>query len=532
MVHDLLSNTTAALFVAITGGLLLGRIKLAGLSLGASGVIFAALLLGHLGYSIPAGVGPLGAVVFIYCVGLRAGPGFFRGFARQGRKMAMLAALVILLAAATAAIVARFVHLPVDLAAGMFAGALTSTPGLAAALERLPADSDAPVAYGVSYIIGLLAVVVFVQLLPRLLRQDLEQLGQSPEGEDQAESQIVRRLVEVANPAVTGKKLGDLLIIGESSCQVARVLRGNRLVPITSDLTLQGGEHLLLIGKEARLAALIPLLGKPSNKTDYVMDTERERRQVVVSSKNVVGKSLAKLELRTRFGITITRIQRHELEFVPAPQEEVEYGDALNVVGEPEGIERFAEFAGHRTRALHETDILSLGVGLTAGIILGMMKIVLGGKEFSLGIAGGPLFVGLILGHFGRIGPIVGHLPRAAEMLLMDIGLMFFLASAGTKAGGTLVPILREHGMILSAAGALVAFVPLIAGFWTARHVMKLNLLQILGGLCGGMTSTPGLGIITSKTDSDIPVISYAAAYPVALILVTVVAQSLVALLS
>jgi len=181
---------------------------------------------------------------------------------------------------------------------------------------------------------------------------------------------------------------------------------------------------------------------------------------------------------------------------------------------------------------LHETDILSLGVGLTAGIILGMMKIVLGGKEFSLGIAGGPLFVGLILGHFGRIGPIVGHLPRAAEMLLMDIGLMFFLASAGTKAGGTLVPILREHGMILSAAGALVAFVPLIAGFWTARHAMKLNLLQILGGLCGGMTSTPGLGIITSKTDSDIPVISYAAAYPVALILVTVVAQSLVALLS
>ncbi|MBP1599409.1 MAG: YidE/YbjL duplication, partial [Acidobacteria bacterium] len=261
MVHDLLSNTTAALFVAITGGLLLGRIKLAGLSLGASGVIFAALLLGHLGYSIPAGVGPLGAVVFIYCVGLRAGPGFFRGFVRQGRKMAMLAALVILLAAATAAIVARLMHLPVDLAAGMFAGALTSTPGLAAALERLPANSDAPVAYGVSYVIGLLAVVVFVQLLPRLLRQDLEQLGRSPEAEDQAESQIVHRLVEVANPAITGKKLGDLLIIGESSCQVARVLRGNRLVPITSDLTLQGGEHLLLVGKEARLATLIPLLG-------------------------------------------------------------------------------------------------------------------------------------------------------------------------------------------------------------------------------------------------------------------------------
>ena len=179
MVETLLGNSTFALFAVITAGLLLGRVKIAGLTLGSSGVIFTGLLLGHLGYQIPAAVGPIGVVVFIYCVGLRAGPGFFRGFARQGRKMAALAALVISLAAAATAIIAWIMRLPADLAAGMFAGALTSTPGLAAALERLPVSSDAPVAYGVSYIIGLLAVVLFVQLLPRLLGQDLEKLGRS-----------------------------------------------------------------------------------------------------------------------------------------------------------------------------------------------------------------------------------------------------------------------------------------------------------------------------------------------------------------
>jgi len=531
LVGTLLGNSTVALLVVITGGLLLGRVKIAGLSLGTSGVIFSALLLGYLGYGIPAGVGSLGLVVFIYCVGLRAGPGFFRGFARQGRDMARLAALVILLAAAAAVITARIVRLPADLAAGMFAGALTSTPGLAAALERLPEGSDAPVGYGISYIIGLLAVVVFTQLLPRLLRQDLERLGRSYQEKDQARSLISRRLVEVANPAVIGKKLSDLRIISESNCQIPRVLRGNRLVPVASDLTLQAGEHVLLVGKEAHLPALVQLLGRPSGNTDYLMDTERERRQVVVSSKNVVGKSLAQLKLRTLFGITVTRIHRHELEFVPTPEQEIEYGDALSVVGEPEKIERFLEFAGHRTRALHESDLLSLGVGLTAGVVLGMVKIDLGNKGFSLGIAGGPLLVGLILGHFGRIGPIAGRLPRAAQMLLMEAGLILFLASAGTEAGGTLVPVLREHGLRISAAGGLVAFLPLLTGYWVARHVLKLNLLQIVGGLCGGMTSTPGLGIITSKTDSDIPVVSYAAAYPVALILVTVFAQVVVALL-
>ncbi|MFH1573991.1 MAG: TrkA C-terminal domain-containing protein [Acidobacteriota bacterium] len=528
----LLNNTLVALFAVVTLGLLLGRVQVLGLSLGSSGVIFTALLLGHLGYRIPEGVGILGLAVFVYCVGLRAGPSFFRGFARQGKDMARLAAVLIALAAGVTWVVATIVEIPVDLAAGMFAGCLTSTPGLAAALERLPQGSDAPVAYGIAYVVGLVGVVLFVQLLPRLLREDLEQLGKSLSDADQAGSQIARQLVEVANPAVVGRKLSDLRIISESNCQIPRILRGTRLVPITSDFTLEAGEHVLLVGKEARLPAIVQLLGKPSEKTDYMMDTERERRQIVVTSRKVVGKSLAELKLRTLFGVTVTRIHRHDLEFVPRSEDAIDYGDALSVVGEPGRIDRLAEFAGHRARSYHETDLISLGIGITAGVILGMIRVDLGGKGVSLGIAGGPLFVALILGHFGRIGPVVGRLPRAAHMFLMDAGLVLFLASAGAEAGRTLMPVLLQHGLKLATAGVLVTFLPLILGFVVARYIMRLNLLQIIGGVCGGMTSTPGLGIITDKTDSDIPVVSYAAAYPVALILVTVFAQVVVSVLA
>jgi putative transport protein len=208
--------------------------------------------------------------------------------------------------------------------------------------------------------------------------------------------------------------------------------------------------------------------------------------------------------------------------------DEIEYGDALTVVGEPENIEKFSGFAGHRERTFYETDLISVGVGIIAGIILGLVSFDLGGKSFALGMSGGPLFVALILGHFRKIGPVKGHMPQASQMLLMEFGLVFFLAEAGVQAGHTIVSVIQQYGVELCYAASAVVLAPTIAGYLLGRFGLRMNLLQIIGGVSGGMTSTPGLGVITSKTDSDIPVVSYAAAYPVALILMTVFAQVLV----
>ncbi len=528
MLTFLLGNKLLCLIVVVTAGLLLGRVRLAGLSLGSSGVIFTALAMGHFGYAVPDGIGVLGLTVFVYCIGISAGPRFFRVFQRDGRALAIICVVLISAAASGAWGLSVAMSIPADLAAGVFAGALTSTPGLAAAMEALPQGSQAAVGYGIAYPFGVITVVLFVQLLPRLLRVDLSVLGAQLQSQEDQGRRIVRVLVEVCNPAILGRELSDLNAIPESNCQVARILDENRLVPVPANLVLAAGQRLLLIAREYRLPPVIDLLGRRDERADLLTDREGQCTHIVVTSSNIVGKTIDFLKLRSNRGVTITRITRHDVEFVPKRSDQIEYGDMLNTVGEPEDLESFAVFAGHRAKTFDETDLISLGVGITAGVILGSVQMSLGESTFSLGAAGGPLFVGLVLGHCGRIGPIKGHLPAAARMLMTEMGLTLFLAGAGVTAGRAVGGVIQSHGATLCVAAALTSLSPMLVGAIISRFVFRMNLLQTLGVVCGGMTSTPGLGALTAKTDSELPIISYAAAYPVALIIITIFAQLLV----
>lgn len=523
----LLGNRLLALFLVLTSGLVLGRINLAGLSLGNSAVIFTALGLGHLGYGIPDGLGTLGLVLFVYCVGIAAGPSFFRVFVQRGKKLALLGVALVLAGGLTAWLLARLLGLPTDLAAGVFAGAMTSTPALAAATEALPAGSHAAVGYGLAYPFGVVGVVLFVQLLPRLLSADLARLARES-GERDDSQQVSRALVEVLNPAVIGKELDELGFIAEAGCLVTRSLVGRELLPVSPDMPLEQGQHLLVIGRESDLRLVVEALGRRSERTDYILETEQHRMQIVATSRRVVGHTLAELRLRRTFNVSVARVSRHGVEYVPRSDTAIEYGEMLTVVGEPADLQRFAEAAGHRARAFDETNLISVGIGLTAGVLLGMVSFGIGGSSLSLGLAGGPLLVALILGHFGQVGPVVGHLPPASRMVLQELGLVFFLASAGVQAGGQIADVLRQHSATLLGAAAAVALLPMALGYLIARFVLRLDLLQILGAVCGGMTSTPGLGVITGKVDSEVPAVSYAATYPVSLILITVAARMLV----
>lgn len=517
------------LLIVLILGLMLGRVSIAGIALGSSGVIFIALAAGHFGYALPKGIGPVGLVLFIYSIGLSAGPSFFRAFRRHGAAMSLLAVTVVALGAIAAAGSCALLRVPVDLAAGVFTGALTSTPGLAAGLEALPPGSQAGVGYGVSYPFGLVGVVLFVHLVPRLLRVNITELRVDPQ--EYEDRRIVRVLVKVLNPAVIGKKLSELRYIQDSNCQVSRMLVGKRLVPIPADLVLEEGQHLLLIARAFRLPPIIYLLGERDEISDLFMDTEDQSQHIVVSSPRIVGKSLIELNLRSRFGVTVTRFIRHDIEFVPRLTDRIEYGDMLNVVGEPEALERFAEFAGHRVRTFDETDLISLGVGIALGVVIGVIEFGIGGRTVSLGLAGGPLLVALVLGHFGHIGPVKGHMPRAARMLLTEIGLMLLLADAGMAAGTHVGQVMQAHGLALCISAIVTMIAPMILGALFAHYVLHLPLLSILGGICGGMTSSPGIGAVTSKTDSEAPVVAYAAAYPVALIMMTVFVRIIVAVM-
>ncbi len=512
------------LFGVLLVGLLLGKVEIAKMSLGSSGVLFAALIAGHFGLPLPPSVGNLGLVLFVYCVGLAAGPKFFVMFRQQGKQFAILSTIIVALGALAAYGGAFLFGIPADLTSGLFAGALTSTPALAAAVNTAGHDSSVAVGFGIAYPFGVVGVVMLVQLLPRLLGQDVSTIHDDETGAS-GKRHINRMLVEIVNPVIVGRAPRDIPFIQNSNAAITRLLVDERLVPIDPDYVFQQGDHVVVVAENGIAASVTDLLGRRSDRK-FIMDAEFERQLVVVTAKSMLGRPLGEVKLLGQHGVVISRVTRQDVSFVPTAATVLQPADTLTVVGRQENVESFAKAAGHSPRALEITDIASMSFGIIIGILVGMIDIPLPtGGTLSLGLAGGPLMVALLLGHFGKLGPVRGYMPPPSRHLLTDIGLMFFLASAGVKAGGTFVEVLQQHGVSLFLAGMGATLLPMIAAYPIARYFLKLDLLSTLGGICGGMTSTPGLGAITAKTEAQSPVVGYAAAYPVALIFMTFAAQ-------
>ncbi|WP_269523344.1 aspartate:alanine exchanger family transporter [Coraliomargarita parva] len=516
------------LFAIIAAGLLFGNITIKGINLGSSGVLFTALLAGHLGYSIPGGVGTLGLVLFVYCVGIGAGGRFFASVAREGATLAKLALVIVVSGGLVTWAGAKLFHVPTDLAVGIFAGALTSTPALAAATEGLQGGSGVSIGYGIAYPFGVIGVVLFVQLLPRILKHDLDKIAAEHEGNQAKEDSVQNILVEVTNQNLFGKKIADSGVANLNACQVSRVYKNNQLMPLSYDDCFSEGQILMLVGRSKEINIAIDYLGHKSHR-NILKDVENERQQVLVTDRKIAGKTLRELAPLKTYGVVLTRITRLGLTFVPNASTVIESNDYLTAVGRSEDLNEFRKIVGHRSSAIDATDLLSLSAGMTLGIIAGLIPIGLpGSTPITLGLAGGPLFVSLILGHFGRVGRIYGHIPRPTRLLLQELGLVFFLANAGVKGGGSLAETVAAYGPMLFGLGMLVTIVPLLIAWPIARKLFKLDPLQCLGGICGGMTSTPALGAITAKTDSQVPVVSYVSAYPVALIVMIVIAKILI----
>lgn len=527
----LFDNSLFALFVVVGGGLLLGEISISGIKFGTSMVLLTALVAGHFGVELPPIIGSVGLVLFVYCVGIGAGGRFFRALAREGSALAKLSLGVTVLAAVLTVVVARGFGLPADLAAGIFAGALTSTPALAAADEAMRAGglhSNLVIGYGIAYPFGIIGVVLFVQVLPRLMRWNLDEPRPAP---GSAEGEIANVLVEVTNPALLGKPIAGSFILERHQCQVSRVLKENHLEPLSPDDVFAQSQRLLLVGERRELDDVVELIGRRAEGR-YALNTDRERRRLLVTRRDFAGRTLGEIDPVGHYGVVVTRITRLGLTFVPRRDTVIENLDVLTTVGMESNLAAFSEAVGHRESHMDATDLLSLSVGIAAGVLLGMIPWALpGSKPITLGMAGGPLIAGLLLGHFGRVGAIVGHIPRPTRLLLQELGLVLFLADAGLKGGEHLVETVRSYGAIVFVMGMAVTLIPMLCVIPLGRKILRLSPLQTLGGICGGMTSTPALGALTSKTEAQTPIISYATAYPVALVIMTVLAKIVVSVL-
>jgi len=518
----------------IVSGIGLGRLKLKGVGLGTSGVLFTALLFGHLHGAFPGSVaglpeivGSIGIVFFVYSVGLQAGPRFFKTFRAHGRHFVLLGLCMQLSAVLVAFVVAMVLGLRPAVAAGMFAGALTSTPGLAAAIDVLK-DPEVSVAYGLVYPFSVAVVVVFVQLLPRLIRLDMKAASEAAERVWKGPS-IAATWFEVRNPNCAGRTIADLGFPGISGAILSRLKRGDAFYPVMPDTRLELGDAVKAAGSASDQLLLETIFGPRiaegginENLSDFIA------REVFVSNPSIVGKTLAELALNGRYGLVLTRLWRQDIEFLPRGQMTLESGDLVRVVGPRPNVMRFIADFGTNDRRLNETDFFPLGLGMLAGLGLGMYPFSIGGMEFKLGLAGGPLFVALVAAHFGRIGAFSIRVPEAARWFTRELGLMLFLASAGVKAGEHLLPILRESGVQLIVAAIFIKLVPLTLGWWLTRW-QGVEPLSALGLLCGAVTSTPGLGAVSANAQSEAPALAYATVYPSALIGMLVFTQLLCA---
>lgn len=527
---NLMNHPVFVLFSVVALGLIIGRITLYGVSLGSAAVMFVALIYGHYGVTLSQTVTSVGLVLFVYCVGIGAGSRFFSTLKQSGVQLGIISCAVVAVGGIATAISASMLGISPSVAAGVFAGALTSTPGLAAAQEHFGNLSDqglVSAGYAIAYPFGVVGTVLFVQLWPRLRRKDLQKVGEQIESEQSQTQKIVPVLVKMTNPKFEGRTIHGLSILDHLHCRITRVMKKGVLVPIEHDTTFELNQLLWVVGREDDIEAMLDVLGERA-VAPVVINSDMERRTLVVTNRAFAKKTLSELRLLRDHGVSVSRIRRYEYEIIPNETTEISIGDQLVTVGNSENLEKFSKVVGHRPSVIDATDLLSLSLGMALGVMVGMVP--LGG--FKLGLAGGPLLVALLLGHFGRIGAVAGYVPRPTRLLLRELGLCLFLAGAGIKGGASFVATLQSQGAGIFVVGVIATLAPIVVGYMIATMIYKFNILTALGGVCGAMTSTPGLGAISSKTDSQAPILSYASAYPAALLLMVVGVNLLLAIMS
>lgn len=530
-------SAVVVLFSILALGCFLSRFEIRGIRLGTLGVLFPALAAGYAGYLVPREIMDLGLLLFVYSVGLQAGPRFFRTFRKQGLHFVIVGVAAVLAGTAVTLGLSAVMKFSPQLTIGLFTGGLSSTPAFAAAIDAfgrmgIKDCAEVAVGYGLTYPFGLIGVVLFVQFIPRLLKVDLdkevENMRQRLEAE---EPPLESKSYRVTNPNCIGKRVGELTIFSGSQANISRVFRSGLYIPFDPGFVLALGDVVTVVGGPNAMSVASILLGEET-VVEMPLDGTIVANDIEVTEDYVAGKQLGELRLREKFGITITRIRRNAVEFIPKGKTTIEIGDQLVVVGRRENVQKLGETIGANVRRLDETNMFPFLAGLAFGIILGYVPFHLSSRiQFSLGPAGGAFLMSLVLSHFGGIGRQRLYVPQAAKNLLRELGQMLFFAGAGTAAGATGIRVAMESGPSLVLVGAAISLVAMVAAFITASVIFRMNVLSSMGSVCGAMTTASALPKPDPRLHTDVPALSYATVYPAVLILNIVIVQILVQIL-
>lgn len=541
MIELLSESPLLLLFVVLAVGAPLGKIKIAGVNLGIASVLFTGLAIGSLSPDIklPAIIYEIGLVLFIYCVGISSGEQFFGNLRRKGWGENALAFSSILFAFLLVLLISIWSPLKYTYLAGIFAGSLTNTPALAASVEFIkgiiPADliestlAEPVVAYSVTYPIGVIGMILSIVLFQKLFKTSLKTSLEISEAE-----KITNATAIITNKEVIGKSIHVIKNTHLLNIVFGRIKREKASFLALDDVVLHSNDLVTIVGKPKEVEKAITLLGQTSEVNLEVDHQQLDVRRVFVSNHDIIGQSLIDLNLPHSMGIIITRIRRGDIDFLPNARTTLQFGDRVRILTGKKELTAASKFFGDSYAAQSEIDILTLGLGMAAGFLLGMIPIPLpGGITLKLGIAGGPLIVALLLGSINRLGNVVFVMPYSANHTIRQLGLVLFLAGVGTRSGYAFVTTITtsNESLYVFAFGALitcsVAFFFLLIG----HFFLKIPFPRLAGMLSGVQTQPAVLAFVNEQSKSDQPNIGYASVFPIATLTKIIFAQILLTLL-
>ncbi|WP_300728856.1 putative transporter [uncultured Bacteroides sp.] len=554
--QDLLTNPNSIAHIValyafvIAAGVLLGKIKVFGISLGVTFVLFVGILMGHFGFtgntSILSFIQDFGLILFVFCIGLQVGPSFFSSFKKGGITMNLLAVGIVALNIAVALIIYFALQGRVDIPmmVGILCGAVTNTPGLGAANEALQQlHYDGPeiaMGYACAYPLGVMGIILSLIIVRYVCRVNLDKETDDLQKEEEANPHLkpYNISLRVQNEALSGKKLSQVQSFLARDFVCSRILQDGHVHIPNAETVLRIGDEMNIVCAEDDSEAIQAFIGPKIDEIDWddqKQDKPMVSRRILVTQPAINGKTLGELHFSSMYGVNVTRINRSGMDLFAARQLTLQVGDRVMVVGPQDAIDRVADLLGNQLKRLDHPNIVTIFIGILIGILFGSLPIAIPGMPtpVKLGLAGGPLIIAILIGRFGHKVKLVTYTTMSANLMLREVGLVLFLASVGIKAGENFVQTVVEgDGLLYVGIGFLITIIPLLIIGILARWRHKLNYFTLMGLVAGSTTDPPALAYANQTAGNDAPAVGYSTVYPLSMFLRILTAQLLVLLLA
>ena len=536
------AHSIFVLAIVITLGTALSKIKIGGVSLGSTWVLFAGILASHFGMTIGSDMlnfaRDFGLTLFVFSIGLQIGPGFFSSLRSGGLKLMWLSLLVMFFGAVVTYLITIVLDLPLQTMVGVMDGATANTPAMGATQQAYMdltglEDSSIPMAFAIAYPFGVVAVIIAFLILKPLLKVDLKVENEALKALSNEHKFAAKYSLEVVNGQIDGKKVSEIRNIIARQFVISRISHdGNKAFIADSESVVHLGDKLFIVSAVEDKEAILAFLGHEVDMLEQEwgeFEGKLVSRRIVVTRSKINGMKFSDLRLRTKYGINITRVNRAGVDLIPYQGMELQLGDKVMVVGSESAIEQVAELLGNSLKKLHQPHIFTIFLGIALGVFVGSIPLV-ESPQIRLGLAAGPMLMAILIGRFGTHWHLITYTTVSANLMLREVGLAMFLASVGLASGDGFVNTLISGGYIWILYALIIAIVPLVLVGIFARKVYKMDYYTLMGTLAGSMTNPIALTYANGICGSDMPAISYATVYPLVMFLRVVIAQTMIIL--